>query len=100
MLFNHLWPAFHRDYIMQLFQDTNKEMYKWSCRLWPLVVKAELCYFSSSVCSCSITGRQSTLVLSGCLFTTTKKSWILSWVFPSNPAGTLKILSFYTYIND
>lgn len=49
MLFNHLWPAFHRDYIIQLFQDNNKEKYKQSYRLWPLVVKAmlffQLCLF-------------------------------------------------------
>lgn len=62
MLFNHLWPAFHRDYIIQLFQDNNKEKYKWSYRLWPLVVKAELCYFSSPLYSCSITRKQGTLV--------------------------------------
>lgn len=45
MLFNHLWPAFHRDYIIQLFQDNNEEKYKWIYRLWTLAVKEELCYF-------------------------------------------------------
>lgn len=99
MFFNHLWLAFHRDYIIQLFQD-NKEKYKWSYRLWPLVVKAELCYFSSPLYSCSITGKQSTLVFSGCLSTTTKKSWIFSCVGRNNPAKKLKRLSFYAYINN